>query len=389
MVQQSNDQGDFVKSERGANSFKERIRSLMLWEIQREQKFILYLQGFRSPFLDFLCGKFFTFLGTHSFFLFFCPPLFWIGDYNLARHLICTICLGVVFVNLFKDYLCLPRPKSPPVFRLCPEQSEYHKREYGFPSSHSANAANASLMFISYLNFSQNFMSSILFLILISLYWISLPLSRVYVGMHSFLDVTGGAVIGSVVSFAYLAAIDLIDRIFLILTPEAMFALVISLYCLMIFLHPNPSNHCPCFEDGICSGAAVAGLSVGVSRQMSAFLGEYSFYFIPPYFRADRDKVFDFPEMFFVVLFGISVIVLWRQFCKKILSPPIEILWKKNNLPLTWYEQNNIKNDEKPFSLRKNSADLFVKTICYFGIGWLASDGVPSLYSLFSGRLFQ
>jgi membrane-associated phospholipid phosphatase len=50
---------------------------------------------------------------------------------------------GVFFTGFLKDLLSLPRPLSPPLYRITMSGSA--ALEYGFPSSHSANAVSVAV----------------------------------------------------------------------------------------------------------------------------------------------------------------------------------------------------------------------------------------------------
>lgn len=104
-----------------------------------------------------------------------------------------------------KDYLCIERPLSPPVRRLV--IGSYHL-EYGFPSTHSANALGMSIILYYFLTQVRKTMSflvdyklmephawSILLNyplpeLLILLYATTVIYGRLYLGMHSLLGVS-------------------------------------------------------------------------------------------------------------------------------------------------------------------------------------------------------
>src|SRR5436189_5144506 len=57
---------------------------------------------------------------------------------------------GVFFTGMIKDFLCLPRPLSPPLQRI--NMSGLTALEYGFPSTHSANAVSVALYCLTLLD---------------------------------------------------------------------------------------------------------------------------------------------------------------------------------------------------------------------------------------------
>ena len=107
----------------------------------------------------------------------------------------------------YKDYFCIERPLSPPVRRLL--IGSYHL-EYGFPSTHSANAVGMSIVAyylllqirktISFLvDFNMvepqswtAFLSSPPFAELVILFYaFTVIYGRVYLGMHSVIGLFG------------------------------------------------------------------------------------------------------------------------------------------------------------------------------------------------------
>ncbi|CAO3697644.1 unnamed protein product [Rhizopus microsporus] len=82
-------------------------------------------------------------LGTHTFFMIFLPILIWFGNVEIGRNVCFLTASGVFWSGFLKDFLCLPRPLSPPVHRLT--MSPYVALEYGFPSTHSTNSVSVAL----------------------------------------------------------------------------------------------------------------------------------------------------------------------------------------------------------------------------------------------------
>jgi membrane-associated phospholipid phosphatase len=116
------------------------------------------------------------------------PVLFWFGRADIGRGLTTVLALGVYVSALFKDLLCLPRPKAPPVRRLVFSNSNTHL-EYGFPSTHTTNAVSVGLFLLSY-------SEQVWWNVLIYVYMFSVSFGRIYCGMHGLVDVLTGVVLG-------------------------------------------------------------------------------------------------------------------------------------------------------------------------------------------------
>lgn len=100
----------------------------------------------------------------------------------------------------------MPRPYSPPIHRLC--FSKTHSLEYGFPSTHSANAVSIGLFLLaqvdtfwpsdSVVGFTE-MASRLAVQTLIWIYIASITFGRLYCGMHGLLDVGAGSLLGVVI----------------------------------------------------------------------------------------------------------------------------------------------------------------------------------------------
>lgn len=86
--------------------------------------------------------------------------------------------------------------------------------EYGFPSTHSANAVSVSIYTLAYLccyvwaplhqwTVSQCLIQGLISLCLLG-YGTLVPLSRIYTGMHSLTDVVGGCICGIGIACGFL-----------------------------------------------------------------------------------------------------------------------------------------------------------------------------------------
>ena len=98
---------------------------------------------------------------------------------------------GVFFTGMIKDFLCLPRPLSPPLQRIT--MSGLTALEYGFPSTHSTNAVSVALYGLTLLetsNFEISDVNKIVLQGIAALYASSVVMGRIYCGMHGFLGMS-------------------------------------------------------------------------------------------------------------------------------------------------------------------------------------------------------
>ena len=125
------------------------------------------------------------------------PAGFWFGVSDLARDLVHVLAFGVYVTGVIKDLLCLPRPLSPPLHRITMSGSA--ALEYGFPSTHSAHGIAVGLLVASYLSqHKDSFVNNYTIMQALNvLYVATIVFGRIYCGMHGFLDVIAGSLIGT------------------------------------------------------------------------------------------------------------------------------------------------------------------------------------------------
>ena len=135
-----------------------------------------------------------TRMGNEIFYIVFLPVLLW--NFNEKVMVLACIAWGVcMFIGqTTKDLIRIPRPLTPPAVKL----EENYLLEYGFPSTHSMAAMSISFTIIASIltdkTLSDYHNHKLELLILGGLSCVFVSLSRVYLGMHSILDVVGGLI---------------------------------------------------------------------------------------------------------------------------------------------------------------------------------------------------
>ncbi|SCU87650.1 LADA_0E05336g1_1 [Lachancea dasiensis] len=216
---------------------------------------------YRSPWMD----KYFAYtalMGSHMFYVVMVPMPRWIGYSDVCRDLVYILGYSIYFSGFLKDYWCLPRPKSPPLTRVT--LSGYTTKEYGAPSSHTANATGVALLMLWYICGSHTLTIrwKILATIGTFFYYFTLTLGRIYCGMHGILDIVSGMSIGAacfaarwaVLSYSSLDSASMQEWGFWF--PFAS----IGLGLFLLFKHVEPVDHCPCFEDSVAFVGVICGL---------------------------------------------------------------------------------------------------------------------------------
>lgn len=229
---------------------------------------------------------------------------------------------GVFFSGFVKDMLCLPRPLSPPLTRITMSGSA--ALEYGFPSTHSTNAVSVAVYSIYLLKQNtpnDSTMHSALE-ILAYFYACSIVLGRLYCGMHGFFDVVWGTVLG-----ALIAAVQcLYGRDFdtwLCAGELQQVIIVVLVVLVLVRIHPEPVDDCPCFDDSV----AFAGVFIGIQAGGWHF-ATTSYALSEP---TPGTVPFSLEETGWLIaaariFFGVLVIFAWRGIMKPLLLktlPPI------------------------------------------------------------------
>ena len=245
------------------SKWRYRLREKLLPVVRWETPYLAWFQAsLRSPALDTYFSTSAN-LGTHTFYMIMLPILFWCGYTSLARGMVHILGSGVFFSGFLKDLLCLPRPLSPPLQRITMSGSA--ALEYGFPSSHSTNAVSVAIYSLYLLNYeSPNLSQNMnIFLQVVSYFYaLSIVTGRLYCGMHGFFDVVTGSVLGAVISLVECKYGSTFEGYIHTTGPKAII-IVILIIMVLVRIHPEPADDCPCFDDSVAFAAVVAGVEYG------------------------------------------------------------------------------------------------------------------------------
>ncbi|XP_034289451.1 sphingosine-1-phosphate phosphatase 1 [Pantherophis guttatus] len=148
-----------------------------------------------------------TELGNEFFYMVFFSFCFWNVDPWLGRRLIIIWVWIMYFGQCTKDIIRWPRPASPPVVKL----EVFYNSEYSMPSTHAmaGTAIPVSLFLLSYGQWQYPFIYGLI----LAICWSSLVcFSRVYMGMHTVLDVIAGFLYALLILVVFLPTVDLVDN---------------------------------------------------------------------------------------------------------------------------------------------------------------------------------
>lgn len=163
-------------------------------EFMIENRFLYYLFTFGTE------------LGNELFYITFFPFIMWNVDAFVSRRLIMVWVWVMYLGQCTKDVIGWSRPASPPVVKV----EMFYNSEYSMPSTHamSGTAIPFSLFFLTYGRWQYPFSVGCS----LALCWcLVVCVSRVYMGMHSVLDVIAGFLYSVLILLFILPALDLID----------------------------------------------------------------------------------------------------------------------------------------------------------------------------------
>uniref|UniRef100_A0A0B6YHQ2 Phosphatidic acid phosphatase type 2/haloperoxidase domain-containing protein n=1 Tax=Arion vulgaris TaxID=1028688 RepID=A0A0B6YHQ2_9EUPU len=155
-------------------------------------------------------------LGNELFYILFFSSTLWNFDSLVIRKLLIVWCVIMYVGQAAKDIIRWPRPKSPPVIRL----EERYELEYGMPSTHAMVGVAIPFGMIIFMseryefNHFLGYMCAVIWSLLVSL-------SRLYLGMHSVLDIIAGVLCSVSLMAVTVSVLEPIDS-FLMSHPMAL-----------------------------------------------------------------------------------------------------------------------------------------------------------------------
>ncbi|KAL4641825.1 sphingosine-1-phosphate phosphatase 1-like [Arapaima gigas] len=151
-----------------------------------------------------------TELGNEMFFIVFFPFLYWNVDAHVSRRLIVVWELILYLGQCAKDLVRWTRPASPPVVKV----EVFYNTEYSMPSTHAmtGTALPLSLLLLTYGRWQYSFMFG---LCLVMCWSLLVCVSRIYMGMHSVLEVITGFLYSLLILAVFQPALNAIDHFYL------------------------------------------------------------------------------------------------------------------------------------------------------------------------------
>ncbi|KAF8398550.1 hypothetical protein HHK36_017480 [Tetracentron sinense] len=354
---------------------------------------ILQIQSFQHGFLDVLFSGLSCVVSV-PFYTAFLPLLFWSGHGKLARQMTLLMAFCDYIGNFIKDLLSAPRPSSPPVRRVTATKDEKENAlEYGLPSSHTLNTVCLSGYLLHYvLSYDQNKdVTLVLAGVTIALLLVGLiGIGRIYLGMHSLVDVLGGLAVGLVILAFWLMVDEYVDGF--IVSGQNVTSFWAALSFLLLFAYPMPELPTPSFEYHTAFSGVALGIVSGVHQTYLQF------------HHKDVPHIFS-PQLTLPIFVGRMLVglptILIVKFCSKALTKWIlPLVSNALGIPIrsTCYipelhgSDIGKKSDDrrqsgyiqKVFFLSHQDSfdvDTAVRFLQYAGLAWSVVDLVPSLFT--------
>lgn len=196
-----------------------------------------------------------TELGDEIFYASFIPFWFWNIDSAVGRRVIFLWSIVMYIGQSFKDIIRWPRPGSP-VIRL---QKKWGL-EYGMPSTHAMVAV--SIPFSVLIFTMQRYQYPVIVGLIAATIWCSvICLSRLYLGMHSVLDVVVGILLTIFLMFFLIPLVDYLD--YHILTNPYSPIAVLFVSIMLIVCYPKSDKWTPTRGDTTMTISVCVGLQLG------------------------------------------------------------------------------------------------------------------------------
>ncbi|KAK7284724.1 hypothetical protein RJT34_19476 [Clitoria ternatea] len=348
---------------------------------------ILQIQSYRFGFLDALFSGLSCVVSV-PFYTAFLPLVFWSGHGKLARQMTLLMAFCDYFGNCIKDVVSAPRPASPPVRRVtATKDEEDNALEYGLPSSHTLNTVCLSGYLLHYvLTHSQsqgahvNYLGFSLVCLMVAL----IGLGRIYLGMHSVVDVLTGLLIGLGILAFWLRVDEYIDNF--VISGQNVTSFWAALSFLLLFAYPTPELPTPSFEFHTAFNGVALGIVTGVQQTYHQFHHTD----VPRLFSSEMT----IPVFVGRMLLGIPTILLVK-FCSKALAKwTIPVVANTLGIPIksTSYiptlnasvTGKKLKQGYLQKLLSHHKAfdvDTGIRFLQYAGLAWSVVDLVPTLFT--------
>lgn len=166
--------------------------------------------------------------GEEVLFLLLFPFIMWCIDTWTMRRVSFCFTFSMFVCTAMKDIVCKQRPSAPPVLRLEVRSAD----EFSLPSTHAVAITSTfvPLLVVYHNRYPDNLSPRTTLILWVALIWsiISVCLSRIYNGMHTFMDVLCGLVITMLMITSSMRKVDILIDFYLMKDNYAPIVIVLS-----------------------------------------------------------------------------------------------------------------------------------------------------------------
>ncbi|XP_050443069.1 sphingosine-1-phosphate phosphatase 2-like [Adelges cooleyi] len=212
-----------------------------------------------------------TYLGDEIGYSIIIPFFIWNIDSAIGRKMVLVWAIVMYIGQSIKDIIQWPRPACPPVVRLQKKWSV----EYGMPSTHAMISIALPFSVLHYI--SNRYQIDYTIAIGLALVWcVLITLSRLYLGMHTVLDIIAGLLLATVLLIPFVPIADILDRFLMYFKWTPLVLLTTTV--LLILVYPTGDQWTPTKGDtslilGTCAGILTGGwllVTLGIQNEYRA-----------------------------------------------------------------------------------------------------------------------
>lgn len=368
---------------------REMVRPWVVRQVELGRPFVIWIQKFRHPLLDRMhlfaansCGV--------LFYITMLPLLFWVGELQLARQATSFMATCIYVGNAVKDAISAPRPDWSKGVRLvrdgAGDGSQTDEMEYGLPSTHTIN----TLCMWSYVFYYYSSSSSygdgfsvylrtlrspwLLLLFILNITWCLFMMhGRVYLGMHSPIDIVAGLVLAVLLLHVYIQIDDFIDA-WMTATTAFVPAYQLAFASVLCWTYPRGLQKTPSYNYAVYFTGVCLGVVTGVWRCPHHHSVEAA--------ARLREVRGLFPSVSFFVfggrrfLLGLVLVLLLRAVTKEVLKILVPAVLRLLSIPHSDHEAQE-KAKKSPIGYNVLTP---IRLLNYAAVGWAVVEPCFDLF---------
>ncbi|XP_076239074.1 sphingosine-1-phosphate phosphatase 2 [Calliopsis andreniformis] len=306
-----------------------------------------------------------TELGDEIFYSTFIPFWFWNIDGAVGRRVVLVWCIIMTTGQILKDVIRWPRPACPPAVRLQAKWAE----EYGMPSTHAMIGISIPFSVVLFTMNRYIYPHSVGYTIAF-LWCILVCMSRLYLGMHTVLDILAGLILAIALMIPLIPLVDMTDY-YIISNIWALMTLI-AISIAVIVYYPCSKKWTPTRGDTSMVVSVTTGVHLGawLNYNTGAMLSPTE---SPPY-HIIWPSYLMFGCLILRTTIGFASILLTRTVCKSLSYGIMCAVLKIDSKDLM--ESKNYSKDKN-----KVLVDLVHKYLTCFMIGLNTVYFLPNVFS--------